>query len=30
MPIKIVNNSTYEFIKQNTKDYENDKIYKAK
>lgn len=30
MPVKIVNNSTYEFVKQNAKDYENDKIYKSK
>lgn len=30
MPIKIANNSTYKFVKQNAKDYENDKIYKAK
>ena len=30
MPVKIVDNSTYKFVKQNAKDYENDKIYKAK
>lgn len=30
MPVKIVDNSTYEFVKQNAKDYGNDKIYKAK
>lgn len=30
MPVKIVDNSTYEFVEQNAKDYENDKIYKSK
>lgn len=30
MSVKIIDNSTYKFVKQNAKDYKNDKIYKAK
>ena len=30
MSIEIVDDSSYEFVKQNTKYQENDKIYKSK
>lgn len=30
MPVKIVDNSTYKFVKQNTECYRNNKIYKSK